>query len=135
DYRTIPLSGVSMKKNLITSYVHGITDREHGERYHTIFKYFLPEFITAFLLYSLPFWLDAAFIGQLKSTASYATLGVTNTLVHFIIKLAEAVSVGTVVLSGQLNGRGDYESAGRSLRDAFWVTCVLGFSFGLFLYA
>lgn len=123
-----------MKKGLFASYFHGIVDRHHGERYSTIFRYFIPEFITAFVIYSLPFWIDSAFVGQLNSTATYATLGVTNSLIHFILKLAEALSVGTVVMSGQFNGQGDFEKAGRSMRDAFWVTCILGFTFGLSLY-
>lgn len=123
-----------MKKNLIASYVSGVLDTQHGESHKRIFKYFVPEFISALLVYSLPFWLDAYFVSQLQSTTTYATLGATNNLIHFIIKLSEAFSVGTVILSGQFNGKGQYEKAGRVLRDAFWVTIVLGVFMASFLY-
>jgi len=115
-----------MKNSLLTSYYDGITDTTHGESYNRILRYFFPEFISAFLLYSLPFWFDAYFIGQLQSTSTYATLGVTNTLIHLLIKVAEAVSVGTVILSGKFNGAHEYKDVGRSLRDAFWLNIMLG---------
>ncbi len=123
-----------VKKGIVESYISGITDTEHGEGYKNIFRYFGPEFITAFLLYSLPFWLDAYFVGSLKSTTTYATLGVTNNLLHFFVKIAEAISVGTVVLCGKFNGMKDYKDVGRSVRDAFWVTCIVGLIFSVFLY-
>ncbi len=123
-----------MKKGLLKSYITGIKDAVHGESYGTIFRFLVPEFVTALLLYSMPILLDAIFISQLQSTAIYTTLGITNNLLHLIIKVAEAFSVGTVVLSGQFNGRGDYEGAGRGLRDAFWVTCILGGSIAGALY-
>jgi MATE family multidrug resistance protein len=123
-----------MKKGLIASYVSGLTDVVHGESYATIIRYFIPEFITAFLLYSMPLWIDAYFIGQLKSTPVYGTLGATNNLIHLIIKIAEAFSVGTLVLSGKQNGRGEFKSVGRTLRDAFWITCIVGLSIAGFLY-
>lgn len=114
------------KKGLLSSYVSGVLDIAHGERYKVIFSYFIPEYVTALLLYSLPIWIDAWFVAQLTSTSRYATLGVTNNLLHLLTKVAEAVSVGTVVLAGQFNGRGALQDVGRSIRDAFWVTIVLG---------
>ena len=123
-----------MKNSLLTSYYDGIVDTTHGESYNKILRYFFPEFITAFLLYSLPFWFDAYFIGSLQSTSTYATLGVTNTLMHLLIKIAEAVSVGTVILSGKFNGAGEYKDVGRSLRDAFWLNVVLGGMFAGLLF-
>ncbi|MGB8366912.1 MAG: MATE family efflux transporter [Candidatus Babeliales bacterium] len=123
-----------MKKGLLANYVASITNIKHGESYYTILNYFFFEYITNLVLYALPFWLDATFIGQLESTITYATLGVTNNFVHLVIKIAEALSVGTVVLSGQFNGRNDYHFVGRTIRDAFWVTCVVGFLFFLALY-
>jgi len=123
-----------VKKGLFTSYVAGITDKVHGERYSTIFSYFLPEYISALLLYSLPFFLDAAFISHLRSTSTYATLGATNNLIHFIIKLAEGFSVGTVILCGQFNGKDEYKKVGSVLRDAFWVTFIVGLSIASFFY-
>ena len=123
-----------MKRGLLTSYVAGITDVAHGESYGTILRYFFPEFITNLLLYSMPFWIDAIFIGSLSSTSTYATLGVTNNFIHLIIKTAEALSIGTVVLSGQFNGMGEYKNVGRAIRDSFWVTCIVGLVFAGLLY-
>ncbi len=115
-----------MKKTLIASYIDGIRDTSHGERYSTIFGYFFPEFITAFLLYSVPFWIEAYWIGQLKSTPTYGMLGATNQLIHFIIKVAEALSIGTISLVGRYNGMADFERAGQVLRDSFWSTVIVG---------
>jgi MATE family multidrug resistance protein len=115
-----------MKKGLVASYIAGVRDTVHGESYNRIIRYFIPEFITSFLLYSVPVWLDAYFIGLLESTAIYGTLGATNNFIHLIIKIAEAFSVGTIILSGKQNGKGDFEGAGRALRDAFWTTCIIG---------
>ena len=123
-----------MKKGLLTSYVSGITDMEHGEGYVSILRYFFPEFISALLLYSLPFWIDSFFISQLESTSMYATLGSTNTFIFLVIKLAESLSIGTVIMSGQFNGMHAYRKAGSALRDTFWVTCIVGFCCFLFLY-
>ena len=123
-----------MKRSLLTSYVDGITDTEHGESYWTILRYFFPEFITNLLLYSMPFWIDAIFIGSLSSTSTYATLGVTNNFIHLIIKTAEALSIGTVILSGQFNGMGAHKNVGRAVRDSFWVTCIVGLAFAGLLY-
>jgi len=123
-----------MKKNLMKSYLSGITEGEHGESFRTILRYLSPEFVTALLLTSLPFWLDAAFIGQLKSTSTYATLGVTKQLIHLLLKAAEAFMVGTVILTGQLNGRKEYPEVGKVVRDAFWSTCFIGISLAAILY-
>ncbi len=123
-----------MKKGILASYAAGITDKVHGERYATLFRYFFPEYISALLFYSLPFLLDAVFISHLRSTSTYATLGATNNLVHFIIKLAEALSVGTVILCGQFNGKGQFKQVGGVLRDAFWVTFIVGLSIATILY-
>lgn len=123
-----------MKKNMFLSYVAGITDLNKGEAYATIAKYFIPEFISAFLLYSMPQLVDSFFISQLSSTVTFATLGATNTLMHFLLKIAEAFSVGTVVLTGHYNGRGLFRQAGNTARDAFWLTTIVGFMSALFLY-
>ena len=122
-----------MKKNLIRSFIDGINDKNTGERYSTIFTYFYPELITNFLLYSLPLFVDAYFIGALSTTA-YATVGVTNTLMHVFVKFAEAFSVATVILTGQLNGSDDRHGAGKALTTAFWVSCFVGMSVGFLLY-
>lgn len=123
-----------MKKGLIASYFSGITDTAQGEKFSTILALFLPEFITSFVLFALPLWLDAHFISHLKSTPTYATLGVTNNLIHLLFKLAEAASIGVVVLVGHFNGLRDYAQAGKVLRDSFWTTVFLGTIISLSLY-
>lgn len=109
-------------------------DTTHGESISTILYYFFPEFIINFIVYSMPLWLDAIFVSSLESTSTFATLGVTNAIIHFIIKVAEALSVGTVIMSGQFNGKSDYKQVGRTVSDAFWVTVIMGVSFSLLLY-
>lgn len=123
-----------MKKGLLASYVYGITSTEHGESYNRIIRYFIPEFITSLLLYSMPFWLDAYFVSYLKSTSTYGTLGATNNLLHFIIKLSEGFSVATVILCGKYNGMGNFKQSGAAMRDSFWVSCVLGLGLASLLY-
>lgn len=121
-------------KNFVTRYIHDIYNDTKGEHYGSLLRYFIPEFITSFLLYGMPFFLDSAFIGSLASTNAYATLGVTNSFLHLIIKIGEAISVGTIVLSGQFNGQNAFENAGRTLRDAFWLTTILGLCFSSALF-
>lgn len=115
-----------MKKSIFASYITGLYDTTHGETYERILRYFIPEFITSLLLYSMLSVLDAYFIGHLKSTSTYGVLGATNNLLHFIIKVAEGLSVGTIILSGRYNGMSNFKEAGKTLRDAFWLTCILG---------
>lgn len=105
-----------------------------GESYNRIMRYFIPEFITNLIVYSMPLWLDAIFISYLKSTPTYATLGVTNNIIHLVLKIADALAVSTVILSGQFNGLEDYKRAGQTMRDSFWVTCMIGGLFFLILY-
>ena len=122
-----------MKRNLIQSFIDGVKDKNTGERYSTILSYFYPEFITNFLIYSLPIFVDAYFIGSISTTA-YAAAGVTTTLIHYFVKFAEAFSVATVILTGQLNGSDDRHGAGKVLTTAFWVSCCVGMIVGFFLY-
>jgi putative MATE family efflux protein len=123
-----------MKKNMVVSYWNDVFYDAHGEQYATIFRYFFPEFITSLILYSLPFLLDSHFIAHLKSTPTYATLGATNTLLHLLVKIAEAFSIGTVVIAGNYNGMHAYKEVGRALRDSFWLTCLLGFAIASILF-
>jgi len=122
------------KKSVLSHYVSGFIDFNQGEKVSTIIYFLLPELISAFLLYSLPVWFDIALISTLKSTTLSATLGVTNNFLHFMTKIAEAFGVGTIVLSGQFNGIADYKQTGRSLRDSFWVTSILGLMIAGILY-
>lgn len=123
-----------MKKNLIASYLDGIVDKKNGESYSKILRYFFPEFITALVLYSLLYLIDAAFIAHLKSTSMYATLGVTNTMLHFIVKFAEGISVGTIVLCGKFNGAGKFKDVGKTFSDSFWTTFFSGLAISSILY-
>jgi MATE family multidrug resistance protein len=123
-----------MKKSLVKSYVEGLQETVHGESFGRIMRFFMPEFISSLLLYSMPMMLDAYFIGSLKSTPIYSTLGATNNLIHFIIKVTEGLSVGTMVLTGLYNGRDHFAGVGRVLRDAFWTTLIMGVVFAGFLY-
>jgi MATE family multidrug resistance protein len=122
------------KKGLLSSYVAGIIDSTQGEEYGTIIRFLLPELVLAFLLYSLSSLVDSVFISTLKSTSAYATLGVTNNLLHFMVKIAEAFGVGTIIVSGQLNGKEAYKEVGRGLRNAFWVTAFVGSFIAALLY-
>jgi len=115
-----------MKKNIVLSYVAGISDVDHSESYQQIIRYFIPEYIAALVLYSVLYLFDAYLVADLKSTAMYATLGVTNTLVHFIVKVAEGLSVSTIVLVGRANGAGNHKAVGRIMRDSFWITVIIG---------
>lgn len=126
----------SEKKSLLNSYIAGITDHA-GERYSTIISYFWPELITAFLISSVLNVIDASMIGHLKSTSTYATLGVAFSIVLFLNKMAEGLSVGTVILCGQYNGKRRFADVGRSAMSAFWVTIFVGgvISFALYLGA
>ncbi len=121
-------------KSIVSYYISSLINFNQGEKISTIVYFLLPELISAFLLYSLPVWFDISLISTLKSTTLSATLGITNNFLHFMTKIAEAFGVGTIVLSGQLNGIADYKQVGRSLRDSFWVTCILGFAIAIILY-
>lgn len=124
-----------IKKNLFTSYLQGIRDENsNSESYGTILRYFWPEFIAALALYSILNLLDARFIADLKSTTMYATLGVTNGLYHFIVKIAEGLSVGAVIICGQYNGAKQYPSVGLAFVQTFWVISIIGICFSGFLY-
>ena len=123
-----------MKKNLFVSYLEGIKNTTHGQEYGKITRYFIPEFITAVILYSVPLLIDARFVAHLKSTAAYATLGVTNTMLHFIIKIAEGLSVGAIIMAGRHNGVDDYKKAGDTLSAVFWGTVMAGAFVSLILY-
>jgi putative MATE family efflux protein len=132
--RQIPEDQKKMKKGLFASYIAGITDTKYGETYRTIMRYLMPEYVSALLLFSIPYWLDSYFISQLESTSTYATVGITNSLIHALLKLAESLSVGATVLCGRFNGMGAFADVGRSVRDAFWAAFFVGATIALCLY-
>jgi len=123
-----------IKKGVLLSYLEGIKDNVRGESYKNILKYFYPEYISALVIYSALHLLDARFISQLKSTSIYATVGVTATLLHLVIKSAEGFSIGSVILGGQHNGAKNYQAVGRTLVDSFWISVIIGTLVSGFLY-
>lgn len=123
-----------MKKGVFLSYLDGIKDQVRGESYKNILKYFYPEYISALVMYSALHLLDARFVSQLKSTSTYATIGVTGTLLHLLIKAAEGFSVGSVILGGQHNGAKNYKEVGKTLVDSFWISFIIGALISSILY-
>lgn len=123
-----------MKKSLFASYVGGIYDVSHGERYKTILRYFYPEFITALLLYSLPIIIDLYFVSCLKSTACYASSGTTNLVLNLVTKTAESCSVAMLILVGMHNGANEKEKVGVAFKHAFWTTLIIGGVISAILY-
>src|SRR5262249_32666666 len=65
-------------------------------------------------------------ISWLKSTPTYAAQGITNNLLHLFFKIAEAFSIGTVIMVGQYNGRHEYKEVGRVVQNSFWITVFCG---------
>lgn len=124
-----------MKIGLFKSYIAGIKDDVHGERYCAILRYFIPECVTTILLYSLPMLMNTYFVGSLRSTPAAAALAVTAALSHFLTKVADGFSVGTVIMVGKANGIGNVEDVGRTLRNAFWTTLTLGLVIALSIYS
>lgn len=105
-----------------------------GETYATIMAYCIPELITAFLLTSLITLVDAAFIGHLRSTSLFAAQGIVNNFMHFLIKIAEGMCVGTIVVCGQFNGRYQLPAVGKALISSVWITVVLGVVLASFFF-
>jgi putative MATE family efflux protein len=110
-----------------------VQHKQSGEAWNRIAGYLWPEMITAFITYALLNLIDAWLIADLKNTTAYVTLGVTSTLMHLIIKFAESLSTGVVVIAGQYNGVGDYRQAGRSAQAAFWLTVVIATALAIML--
>ncbi len=124
-----------MRKNVVVSYVEGLFGQiTAGETYTKILSYFYPEFVSALVLYSLLYLLDARFIAGLKSTSMYATLGISNTFLNFVVKSAEAVALSITVLCGQLNGSDQKHEVGRAFVEAFWLIVFVGACFAAFLF-
>lgn len=123
-----------MKNGLVKSFVDGINDKDHGETYRTIIRYFLPELVTTLLLNSLPWVIDCFFIGCLSSTPSFAAVGANKTLLNLLTKIAESFMIGTVILAGQFNGAREFTKAGKSLKNSFWVTVIIGAGLAVVLY-
>lgn len=105
-----------------------------GQSYKSILKYFLPEFVTALILYSLPYFIDCYFIAHLKSTEIYTISGVVNNVLNLFVKIAEGLSIGIVAIAGYHNGLKNHKEVGRSFIDALWVAILIGGIISFFLY-
>lgn len=105
---------------------HSWFDLKYGQSYAAIFQYFAPEFITALILYSLPYFIDCYFIGNLKSTQLYTISGVVDNTLNVFLKAAEGLSIGTVAIAGYYNGLGQNKKVGESFVDAFWTSVIVG---------
>lgn len=112
-----------------------IKNHEYGESYKSILKYFYPECITALILYSLPYFIDSCFIGSLKSTSLYTISGIVDNFLTLLIKSAEGLSIGIVVIAGCYNGSKLYKKVGQTFVEAFWLILLLGGLVSGFIYA
>ncbi len=101
---------------------------DRGDSIKSILSYWLPEVITATVLYSLSPMLDGYFVAQLGSLATFGALGVTNSIIHLLIKLAEGIPAASIALIGKYNGAQEYEECGTSFGTTFWATFIIGFS-------
>lgn len=105
-----------------------------GKSYGQILGYFWPEFITALILYSLPYFVDCYFIAHLKSTEIYTISGVVDNVLNLFVKIAEGLSIGTVAIAGYYNGLQKYKDVGKSFADALWVSIFIGGIISFLLY-
>ncbi len=124
-----------MKKNKYVSLFSLWKNSCHdGQSYFVIFRYFLPEFITALILYSLPYFVDCFFIAHLKSTEIYTISGVVDNVLNLFVKIAEGLSIGTVAIAGYYNGLKKHDEVGKSFVDALWVSIFIGGMISFMLY-
>lgn len=119
-----------LKRDQFTSLIHA----KGGLSYFKIFQYFYPEYISALILYFLPYCIDCLFICQLQSVQSYAISGIIDNFFTMFLKSSEGLSVATVILVGYFNGLKDFKKAGQSFVDAFWVIVIVGFVVAVTLY-
>ncbi|MBP6869600.1 MATE family efflux transporter [Candidatus Babeliales bacterium] len=123
-----------MSKHTLRGTLTSLNLSTTGQSYSAIFKYFLPEFITALILYSLPYFVDCYFIAHLKSTDIYTISGVVDNVLNLFVKIAEGLSIGTVAIAGYYNGLQKHKDVGRSFVDALWVSVFIGGMISFMLY-
>ena len=97
-----------------------------GLPYEKIFHYFYPEWISALIIYFLPYCIDCLFICNLKSTNSYAISGIVDNFLTMFLKASEGLSIGTVIVAGYYNGLGQFKKSGEAFVDAFWTVLCIG---------
>lgn len=102
-----------------------------------LFSYFLPELVTAWLLYIALEIIDLRFISCIDTSSCGITLVISNGFLHLITKVAEGLSVGMVILCGQHNGAHEYKTTGKILTTALWTTACIGgiIALGAYFYA
>jgi MATE family multidrug resistance protein len=123
-----------MKKTLWASYLEGLGKSTPGESYAGILHYFWPECVTALVTYCLVSLVDAQFIACMASTMAYATVSLTNTVLHCVVKIGEGLSVGTMVLCGIAHGRDHPDEVGKAAGAAILVTSIIGALIASFLF-
>ncbi len=121
-------------KSSTTSGIRSLFHMQGGLSYPKIFKYFFPEWITALVVYFLPYFIDCLFICNLKSTSTYAVSGIIDNFLSMFLKAAEGLPIGIVIVAGYFNGRQEYQKAGQTFVDAFWVVIAVGTILSLGLY-
>jgi MATE family multidrug resistance protein len=105
-----------------------------GLPYQRILKYFFPEWITALIVYFLPYFIDCLFICNLKSTSTYAVSGICDNFLTMFLKAAEGLPIGIVIIAGYFNGRDEFQKAGQAFVDAFWLVIAIGATLSAGLY-
>ncbi|MFT4553546.1 MAG: MATE family multidrug resistance protein [Chlamydiales bacterium] len=96
-------------------------------RYEHILSLFFPELVTLFILYSALNLIDSRLIAELRSTATYAILGVSNNFIFLVQKFGEGFLTVMIVLCGTENGAGRYKRVGEIVQECFWLISLLGF--------
>lgn len=97
-----------------------------GDSFSNILMLWLPESITQFIFIILPPLLDSYVVASLKSSTMFGTLGAANTVLHLLLKFAEAIPIASVAIIGRHNGAKEYEKCGKDLGDTFWITTLIG---------
>ncbi|MCX5924622.1 MAG: MATE family efflux transporter [Candidatus Dependentiae bacterium] len=118
----------------VTSRISALFQFDGGLPYSRILRYFYPEFITALIIYFLPYCIDCYFICNLKSTNLYAVSGIVDNFLTMFLKAAEGLSVGIVIVAGYHNGLKEYKKAGEAFVDAFWTVIGIGALVSVTLY-
>lgn len=103
-------------------------------RTSTLMSYFIPELITTGILYIGLEIINFSFIACTNIALCNATLFISASLFHLLIKIAEGFSTGLVIMCGQYNGSEEYTKAGRVLSDAFWTTTIVGVFLSTLIY-
>ncbi len=105
-----------------------------GDSCKQIMWYWLPEIVSATILFSLPAMVDSWIIAQLGSSTIYGALAMGSNFLHSLTKLAEAIPVASMAIIGRHNGAEEYEQCGEGLADSFWTTFLLGLAQFIFIF-